>query len=319
MVKKRPLGATGLMVTEVGFGAWGIGSKHYGSVEETEAADAVRGYLDAGGNFIDTARGYNTSEEIIGKILKERGNRDSVVLASKVWPTDPKAMWDDLHTSLKMLGVDVIDLYYQHMPPDDVDEMNRCLDTMDEMKAQGKIRFVGQSIKSGNVTQATIDLCRQYIGTGRVNAFQLIFSILRQKNREIFQEAQAAGIGIVARTNLESGFLTGKYHKGYQFPPGFPDGDHRSRWNGDQLDQILEVVDELKSFAVEAPYESLAQVSLRFALEEPGVSSIIPGAKNPKQARANVAVADMPPLESSIRERMVREYAGKEDLVNLLT
>ncbi|MFP4224672.1 MAG: aldo/keto reductase [Phycisphaeraceae bacterium] len=316
-MKQNQLGNTDIHITEVGFGAWGIGSKHYGQVAQDDARKALAAYVDGGGNFIDTARGYADSESIIGEFMKQRGNRDQLVIASKVGPTDPDKMREHLETSLSELQTDVIDLYYLHQPPDSEEDMNAALDVMEQFQAEGKIRSIGASVKGANVTDDTVDLARQYIRSGRVDALQMIFSILRQKNRAVFDEARRSGVAIIGRTVMESGFLTGKYDRDTEFPPGFPNGDHRSRWNGEHIRTIIDTADQIKSFAVKPPYETLAQVSMRFALEEPGVTSIIPGAKNEKQAKANVAIADLPPLPEDVRKRLVREYAGKEAMVNL--
>jgi aryl-alcohol dehydrogenase-like predicted oxidoreductase len=313
----RPFGQTGFHCSEIGLGAWGIGSKHYGPVQEADAADAVRAYLEAGGNFIDTARGYNTSERIIGGILKETGVRDQVFLCSKIWPNEPDAIRDTCNTCLSELGVDHIDLMYLHDPPDAPQDMHDVLGVYEELRDAGKIRFIGASIKGATVTQATVDLCRQYIATGKITAIQLIYSILRQKNRESIAEAAKAGVAIVARTILESGMLTGKYRRGHQFPPGFPDGDHRSRWNGPRLDGIIDKVDQIRDIAVRPPFDTVAQVALRYVLDDPGVTTTIPGGKNRRQVMDNIAVADLPTLSDDVRNALAELGAGGETLVNL--
>jgi aryl-alcohol dehydrogenase-like predicted oxidoreductase len=313
----RPLGNTGFDVTEIGFGAWGIGSRHYGPVAESDAREALETYVGAGGNFIDTARGYAESERIIGQFLKSEDLRDKIVLCSKSGPHDPDIVREELETSLRLLQTDHLDVYYIHQPPDDAETMNRLLDLYTGFREEGKIRAVAASIKGGNVTPATQELCRTYIDTGRVHVLQIIFSIFRQSNGEVFDHAARAGVGLVGRTVLENGFLTGKYAPGHRFEGNWPDGDHRSRWNGPKLDAILDEVQKIQARAVQPPYETLPQVALRFALDEPGLSTIIPGAKNARQARANTAVADLPPLPPEIRNWLVETYAGCEDLVNL--
>jgi aryl-alcohol dehydrogenase-like predicted oxidoreductase len=311
------LGRTGFEVSEIGFGAWGIGSKHYGEIAEAKARETLEVYLAGGGNFIDTARGYSVSEEVIGRFLKDSDARDQVVLATKVWPTDTGAIWSDLHTSLELLQTDAIDIYFMHDPPDEPDEMNRVLDVFEEARSQGKIRKIGASIKGGNVTGATQDLCRQYIESGRCDVILLIFSMLRQTNRAVFREATEAGVGIIARTVLESGFITGAYKPGHRFPGTFPQGDHRSRWNGERLDRILEQADKVAEMTVKPPYENLAQVAIRFALDEPDLPAIILGMMSAQEARENVAIADLPPLPSGVRQKLVEMFADGEALVNL--
>jgi aryl-alcohol dehydrogenase-like predicted oxidoreductase len=314
-MKTRVLGRTGLNVSEIGFGAWGIGSKHYGPVEENQAMEALGAYVEAGGNFIDTARGYQDSEKVIGKFLAEGKLRDRVVICTKIGPHDPAAIRRDLETSLTKLQTDHVEVLYIHNPPDSPETMNQLLDLFERFRSEGKTRFVGASIQGGNVTDHTIDIHHQYIDTGRVDVIQLIFSILRQKNAAIFDKARKSGVGLVGRTVLESGFLTAKYPPGHRFPGKFPDGDQRTRWNVEQLDKILTVAQELKAQLVQPPYTNLAQVAMRFALDQPEISTIIPGQKSAEQARANVAVAELPPLSPALRQIITR-YAGNETLVN---
>jgi aryl-alcohol dehydrogenase-like predicted oxidoreductase len=317
MLPTKPLGNTGLNVTRIGFGAWGIGSKHYGKVDESQAIEALAAYLEGGGNFIDTARGYNQSEAFIGRFIKQRKLRDQVVISSKIWGNDESTIRTDLETTLSELQIDCLDLYHLHDPPSDIDEMNAALDVMEKLKGEGKIRGIAASIKGGNVTPDTQVLCRQYINTRRIDAIQLIFSALRQDNREIFEEAEKANVAIIARTCLENGFLTGKYESGYRFPEGFPEGDHRSRWNGEKLDGIIEQVNQLKSNTVANPYTSMAEVALRYVFEESGVTTMIPGAKNRQQSESNIAIADMPPLSNEIRQKINQMGQTTTSLVNL--
>ncbi len=208
-MKMKTFGRTGFTVSQLGLGAWGIGSKHYGTVAEKDAFGTLDAYIEAGGNLIDTARGYHNSESIIGRWMKERNNR------------------------------------------------------------------------------------------------------------EVFAQARDAGVALVGRTVLENGFLAGKYKPGHTFPPGFPDGDHRSRWNGRQLDRILTEADQLKDMLAQPPLENLAQAALRFALDQEGLSVVLAGAKSMRQARANAAVTGLPELSADIHARLSELYEGKEDLVNL--
>lgn len=306
-------GKSGVDVTKMGYGAWGIGSSSYGKVEDDQAKGALDAYIQGGGNFIDTARGYGESERIIGEFLADNNLRDHVFLCSKSWPHEEEKIRNDLETSLRLLQTDVIDLYYIHNPPDDPSEMNRLLDLFEEFKADGKIKMIGASIKGSNVGDETIALHHQYIDTGRIDAIQLIFSIFRQKNREIFEKAASAGVALVGRTCLENGFLAGKYKPGHTFP----EGDHRARWNGEQLDRILETVQQLNDELVKPPFETMAQAALRFVYEEDGLATMIPGAKSATQARSNLSVTNLPPLDTTARARLVEQFADGEQLMNL--
>ncbi len=184
--------------------------------------------------------------------------------------------------------------------------MNLHFGVFEQLREEGKIRFIGASIKGPDVTPATVDLCRQYIDTGRLDVIQLIYSIFRQKTREIFGHAQANRVGLVGRTALESGFLTGKYEPGH----GFSGNDHRQRWAG-RLAQVLESAQDLNRTAVRPPYETLTQVALRFAMIPNAIGSTIVGAKSVEQTEANRATTELPPLDQELAERLVSDYSDR--------
>jgi aryl-alcohol dehydrogenase-like predicted oxidoreductase len=312
---KRNLGTTGFEVSELGFGAWPIGGTMYGPVDENEAIECVKAYLAAGGNFIDTARRYGQSEAVLGKVLSQCTNRDRIILATKTFMGDciesiPKIR-SELEDSLRLLQTDYVDLYYLHMPADDPEIMNYALDEFEALKKEGKIRAIGASIKGPAVTGQTVNLCRQYIDSGRVDVIQVVYSILRQRCTEIFDYAHRSGVGVVARTSIESGFLSGKYRPGHLFTES-----HRRRWEAVTQRRIFDVVAEVEAYAIRPPYSSLAQVAIRFALEPMSVSSVIVGAKSAGQAQMNTAVASLPPLDADIMERLKREFAGMTEGFN---
>jgi len=305
MLTGRVLGRTGFQVAEVSFGAWQIGGVHYGQVSEKDAHATIQAYLEQGGNLLDTARGYTDSERLLGEYFQRNGEREDVFIASKSWQLKAEDARRDLETTLRLLQSDYVDLYYLHSPPDDPDEMNRVLDTYEEFKAEGKIRAIGASVKGPDVTQKTVDLCRQYIRSGRVDVLMVIYSIFRQKNGEMLREAAENGVGIVARTALESGFLTGKYAPGHVFTGK----DHRTRWGKERLTRILGYVQELEQWAVVSPYTTLAQVAIRFALDQEGVSSVVVGARTAQQIKKSIEAASLPPLGQELRERLISTYS----------
>ena len=306
------LGRTNFQLTELGFGGWPIGSYHYGDVSEKEARACIVTYLHYGGNFIDTARLYNNSEEIIGHVLHHRGDRKSVYIASKSAEVDSFKLREHLEESLRMLQSDYIDLYYMHDPPEDLNDMDCLLTLFEQFKKEGKIRAIGASIKGCDVTQRTIDLCRQYIRSDRIDVIQLIYSIFRQKTAKVFKEAQEYGVGIVGRTVLENGFLTGKYVPG----DVFTGNDHRQRWESKRLKNILISVQDLKSFAIQPPFKTLAEVAIRFSLDTPGITCSIIGSKHYKQTRDNMNVTSLPSLPRELKDRFVNLYSNKSEEFN---
>jgi aryl-alcohol dehydrogenase-like predicted oxidoreductase len=314
--KIRTLGRTGFTVTEVGFGAWAIGGGSYGDVAERDAEAALEAYLAGGGNFVDTARNYRESERIIGSTLRRLDVRDGVVLTTKTGRTSTieqaSGIPADLEETLRLLQTDYVDVYYIHAPPEDPDVMRHVIDLFLELKRKGRIRAVGASIKGPDVTQATVDLCRQYVDTGDIDVIQLIYSIFRQRNAASIAYAHEHGVGIVARTVLENGFLTGKYRPGMTF-----DGaDHRRRWSGRKLERLLREARSLSGLAGRTTHDTLAQVAIAFALALDGVSTTIPGAKSAKQATENLGVATLPPLPHSIVTELRTRYAGFGDIAN---
>lgn len=313
MLNKRTLGHTGFQVTEIGLGAWPLGSQGYGKdIPDEEALACIEAYVEGGGNFIDTARRYGESERLIGEYFQKNGKRADVILASKSHRLDAAELREELETSLRQLQTDYIDLYFLHAPPYEPDEMNRVLDTYERFKDEGKIRAIGASIKGPDVNQRIVNLCRQYMRTGRVDALQIIYSIFRQKNREIFNEAIERGVGIVARTALESGFLTGKYAPDHRFG----EDDHRQRWGHDHLNNILKETQNLKDTVIEPPYENLTQVAIRFALAPEAVSTVILGAKTERQVKANLRAGSLPALAPEMVERLIEQYYGRSEEFN---
>ena len=312
---KRELGQSGIAVTELGFGAWGIGGVHYGEVDRRQAIETTEAYLDSGGNFIDTARGYADSESVIGEVLAGR-DRESVVLATKSFKSASLDTMhetrDQLEESLRLLKTEYVDVFYLHSPPDDPDVMQAALDEYEKFRSEGKIRLIGASIKGPSVTPATQALARQYIATGQVNVLQMIYSVLRQGSGTLFHEAKAAGVGIVARTVLESGMLTGKYAPGH----AFPDGDQRTQWLPEERDAVLEAVGELKDMGLPAGFSDLAQVATKFALAHEGVSSVILGAVSPDQMKRNMAMADTPALPADVVKRLTEVFADRCEQFN---
>jgi len=220
---KRQFGQTGFHATVVGLGAWPIGQKRtdagiagsYGSVDPAAGQRVVERYVDLGGTFIDTARAYGTSEEIIGRCAFMRQKRESVFVATKTGKTGSREAFalieDEITTSLRNLNTDYVDLYQIHAPPEDPALIDELLDIFEGLRERGLIRAIGASVKGPDVTPATVELAKRYVDTGRVDALQLIYSMFRRAHEETFAYAAERGVAIIARTVLESGFLTGKY------------------------------------------------------------------------------------------------------------
>jgi aryl-alcohol dehydrogenase-like predicted oxidoreductase len=315
-MKQRPF--AGAPVSEVGLGCWQIGGDQWGDVAEADALDVLRASADAGVTFLDTADVYGAgrSEELIGRFLKER-TRQSFFIASKFgrfprpgWPAnfDPKTIREHTENSLKRLGIDHLDLTQLHCLPMEQLKRAEVWDTVRALAQEGKIARFGASVES----VAEAEECLKHPDCA---ALQLIFNIFRQTPETcgLLERCLKTGVAIIVRLPLASGLLAGKYTPSTTFGPN----DHRTiNRNGEKFnvgetfaglgfEKGLEMVEQLKPL-VPAGY-TLPQLALRWCLDHPAVSTIIPGARNPAQARANAAASALPPLPADTRAKL-REF-----------
>jgi aryl-alcohol dehydrogenase-like predicted oxidoreductase len=314
-MKTRPLGSTGLHISEIGFGAWGLGGVYYGKVTTEQGIAAVRAYLDAGGNHIDSAFSYHASEEIVGKAIRGY-DRARLVLASKTFAGSfavaeiPKIR-TELEITLRDLGTDYLDLYLIHGTPAAPDHFARLCDAFDELRAEGKIRVAGASIRGPAVTDESLAIARMVAASGRVGVIQVAYSIARQKHAAMFAEAAARGIGLTARWVLESGMLAGTYAPGHTF--AWP--DTRNRYRPHERDAMLELGQALKSM-LPPGYENPVQLAAAFALAEPGMSGILLGAVRADQVRRNCTLDNLPLLPPDLVARLKAVYGPCNDAFN---
>ena len=320
MIDRQSLGQTGMEVSEIGLGTWPLAvpgkGLNYGGTPDAHATAVLDAYIEGGGNFLDTALVYNQVEQILGKYLKQRGNRDQLIISSKT-PGGQTAetlsqIDEDIETTLKDLGTDYVDVYFLHQPPEDPDVMEQAIEKMRALKRAGKIRAIGASVKGPDVTAKTQTLCDAYIATGHVDVLQVVYNILRQRNLSAIEKAAKNGVGIVVRTVLESGILTGAYAPGHTFS----DVDHRSRYDQQKLDFALQTVEEIGTFALRPPYTKLSQVAIRFSLSALGISCIILGAQSPEEVRMNLSTLDLPPLPSDLVAELRARYGGITEQAN---
>jgi aryl-alcohol dehydrogenase-like predicted oxidoreductase len=314
-MQARRLGKTGWDVSEIGFGAWAIGGA-WGETDEKQSLAALHAAVDAGVTFFDTADVYGDgrSERLIGRLLREREER--LVVATKFGrraPLDPDLYTYEnlrgwLERSRENLGVDSVDLVQLHCPPWETYYMPEVHEACDLLVQEGLVRAYGVSVEK--VEQASKAI--EYDGVATI---QIIFNMLRQRPAELFfDQARRRGVGVIVRVPLASGLLTGKLGRGTTFAAD----DHRGfNRHGEEFDvgetfagvdyEVgLEVVDELRPLVPQGA--TLAQLALRWILAFDGVSTVIPGAKTPEQARANAAAADLPAPSPETMERVVEIY-----------
>jgi aryl-alcohol dehydrogenase-like predicted oxidoreductase len=314
----RRLGKTGYDVSAVGFGAWAIGAD-WGEVDDEVSLRALHAAADAGVNFFDTADVYGDgrSERLIARFRKER--KEPIKVATKLGrraPVDLKnytpenfAAWID--RSRENLEVDRLDLVQLHSLPTDIYYRPEIFAAMESFVRDGRIASYGVSVER-------VEEGLKAIEYPSVSSVQIIFNIFRQRPAERFlNEARERSVGVIVRVPLASGLLTGKFNKDTQFAPT----DHRSfnrhgesfdvgeTFAGLDYDTALQVVEELRPLV---PIGStMAQLALRWILMHDGVSTVIPGAKTPEQARANAAAADLPPLPQPTMDRIAALYREK--------
>lgn len=253
----RPLGKTGLSVSEIGFGAWGIGGGGSGWVgaDEDESFRALHRAIELGINFVDTARGYSESERICGRVLREHP-REQVYVATKVapknrlWPApaglDPMDVFPGEHirssveTSLRESGLESFDVLQLHVWSDDWVGRGDWLETVDDLRAAGKIRFFGISVNDYQPENAV-----RVIGTGVIDTVQVIYNVFHQAPQEtLLPLCEESGVGVIVRVALDEGGLTGRIRAGATFPSG----DFRATFfGGDRAAQVEAHVDALVS------------------------------------------------------------------------
>ncbi len=316
-MKYRRLGSTGYEVSEIGFGAWAIGAD-WGSVDDTTAMAALNAAVDAGVTFIDTADVYGDgrSERFVAQLVKERPDVDLVVATKAGRRLDPHVA--DGYTganieafidrSLVNLETDSLDLLQLHCPPTDLYYRPEMFAALDDMKAKGKIKHYGVSVERVEEAMKAIE----YPG---VETVQIIFNMFRQRPTERFLDLAVAGnIGVIVRVPLASGLLTGKMRADTEFAAS----DHRNyNRHGEAFDvgetfagvdyaTGLAAVDEIE--ALRPADSTMAQFALKWILMHDGVSTAIPGAKNPTQAVANAAASDLALLDAQTMEGVADIY-----------
>lgn len=305
-----------ILISKLGFGTWPIGWKVNGDLRIQDSRQALECYFSNGGNFLDTALTYGESERIIGEFLEDSVFKKEAVIATKTpygetMESIPMIV-EGLEKSLVNLKRDYVDLYYFHVPSENSEVIEAGLEVMQKLKQQGKIRTIGASIKGPNVTEATATLIKSYIDTKQVDAIQLIYSIFRQKNSVIFDYATKKNVALIGRTSLESGFLTGRYRKGYFFP----EDDHRSRWNK-QLDEMIEIIEGLEDEYIGIFDDTLISLALRFALSPQAITNTIVGAKNREQMEKLIRIAEKPPINQNVLLELQQKYQDKNNLFNI--
>jgi len=306
-MEERVLGRTEREVSVVGLGTWQLGAD-WGEVEERDAHAVLDAAVEAGVTFLDTADVYGDgrSERLIGSFLAERDDLE-VVVGTKMgrrveqvpesYTLENFRAWTD--RSRRNLGVDRLDLVQLHCPPSSVYSHDAVYDALDTLVEEQAIAAYGVSVETCD--EALTAISRR--GTATV---QIILNVFRRKPLDfVLPAAQAAGVGIIARVPLASGLLSGRYDESTTFAAD----DHRTyNRNGEAFDQGetfsgvdyvtgVRAAQEFSRLVAQLPGDlTPAQAALAWVVQQPGVTTVIPGARSPEQARANALAGDAPPL-----------------------
>ena len=320
-MQERILGRTGAPVGVVGLGAWQLGAD-WGEVDEDQALATLAAAHEAGVTFIDTADVYGDgrSERLVGRFVNGLPAGHGVTVATKMGRRVPQETdryhldnfraWHD--RSRENLGVDTIDLVQLHCPPSEVYSLDEVFDGLDLMVAEGRMKAYGVSVETA--AEALTAIARPGVAT-----VQIVFNMLRHKPLDdVLPAAEKMGVGIIARVPLASGLLSGRYDEHTTFGAD----DHRTyNRHGEAFDQGetfagvdydtgLAAVRRLVPLKPEGL--TMAQFALRWIVDHPAVSVVIPGARNDAQARANAAVGAAEPLPAATHDAVREVY---DDLI----
>jgi aryl-alcohol dehydrogenase-like predicted oxidoreductase len=320
----RAFGRTGWRVSEIGFGAWGIGGSDWAGADEREAMAALHAALDCGINFFDTADVYGDgrSERLIARLRRERSEPFHVATkAGRRLPEQTVAGYSAenlrafVDRSLQNLAVERIELLQLHCPPTEVYYRPEVFGFLDELVAAGKLRYYGVSVEK-------VEEALKAIEYPHVQSVQIIFNAFRLRPAELFfEQAQRRQVAVIARVPLASGLLSGRFTRSTEFPAS----DHRAcNRNGEMFDKGetfsgvdygtgLEAVERLRPLV--PPGATLAQFALKWILSFDAVSCVIPGARRADQVRDNAAATDLPALSTETVAAVQETYG---DLVRPL-
>ncbi|HEU0119279.1 MAG TPA: aldo/keto reductase [Bryobacteraceae bacterium] len=299
-MRTRTLGRTGLAVSEIGFGAWGIGGKQWMNGSDEESLQALRRAIGLGINFIDTAFAYNEghSERLIAQVVKETGAPVTVATKippkNRIWPAQKGIplgevfpydyIVDMTEQSLRNLGTDCIDLQQFHVWNPEWLEGEDWRRGIEDLKKAGKVRYFGISINDHQPDSALTA-----IATGLIDTVQVIYNIYEQSpERNLFRACKEHNIGVLARCPLDEGALTGAVTAESTFEPGeFRDFYFR----GDRKAQAEKAFRALQADLAQSG-EPVSTTALRFTLSNDLVSTVIPGMRKIRNVEANAAVSE---------------------------
>ena len=308
----RILGKTGLKVSEVGYGAWGIGKSGWIGASDDESVKALHRSIDLGLNFIDTALAYGEghSERLVGQLIKERS--ETIYVATKippkneVWPAQSGVPVTEsfpaehviarTEQSLENLGLESIDVQQFHVWSDEWVNQGDWLEAVQKLKEQGKLKHFGVSINDYQPENAI-----KLIETGVVDSVQVIYNIFEQSPEDkLFPACERHNVGVIVRVALDEGGLTGKITP----DTTFEESDFRSDYF--RGDRKVQVYDRVQKIALDLSVNSdqMAETALRYVLSHTAVSTVIPGMRSVRNVERNCQLGDGRGLPADKVERL---------------
>lgn len=316
-MRYKQFGKTGMQVSELALGTWGIGGVGWDDHTESERTDAIRAAIEAGVNFIDTAPAYNAgeAERVLGRALKAMGCRKEVILSTKcgnvfvngttyVRDGSRACILRQCDESLRNLQTDYIDLYLIHWPDPNV-PFEETMDALGELKKAGKILHIGVS----NFTREQMEAAGQF---GEIEAFQPHYSMVHRQDEALLRWAHEQGMGIMTYGSLGGGILTGAFREHRTFA----ESDSRNRFykhfQEPMFSKVMKLLEVMDRFSAEHGNVPLAQIALNWCAQKEFVSSCIVGAQTRAKVDQNVATFDwsLSAEEMSLLDRTVEECLG---------
>lgn len=298
------LGNTGLEINPIGMGTNAIGGHNlYPNLDEEQNKQLLKDAINKGFNFIDTAfyYGFGRSEELIGQVVSEMGNREDLVIATKaahrkengdyVLDNSPEFITRAVDEALARLQTDYIDLFYLHYPDENTPK-DVAIATLEELKKQGKIKAIG-------VSNFTLEELKEANKNGGIDVFQGQYSLLhREAEDELFPYLKENGITFIPYFPLASGLLAGKYSEDDTFDDLRAESED---FQGENFKNNLAKVDKLRPIAQKHQVD-VANIVLAFYLNQPVIDAIIPGAKRAEQLDSNLKTINVNLTDDDIKQ-----------------
>ena len=310
-MKYRTLGRTKLEVSEISLGTWAFGNNVYGGVDQMDAIKTIHFGIDQGINIFDTAPQYGIPEQdgvaeiVLGEGLK--GKRNKVYISSKFGRNPSIAegasqfyksrVVSSVEESLRRLQTDYIDVLFFHSPfsPDEIND--DVWEGLEQVKKQGKVRFIGHSISMFHQTE---NMARQWAKENKIDVIQVVLSLMNRESQQLINDLQENSIGVFTRECLANGFLSGAITKDTKFK----EGTLNARYSHEELSERIDQVEKFK-YLLRDDINNLPQAALRWVLDQQGISTVLSGAKNIFELQGAISASDASSFNSAELEKSV--------------